>query len=138
MILSGGFDPVHKGHVRMFKAAKEMAHKVILGINSDDWLVRKKGKSFMTEEERWEILSAFKYIDEVVTFDDADDTATSLLLKIKKLYPTSTIAFGNGGDRVIDNTPEKQFASAYDIDMVYNLGGEKIQSSSDLIKNNLN
>lgn len=134
MILSGGFDPVHKGHVRMFKAAKNMARKVIVGINSDAWLVRKKGKSFMNFAERAEIVNAFRYVDEVMMFSDNDDTAIQLLTHIQQLYPNCSIAFGNGGDKTESNVPEKGFCNAYNIDMVYKLGGGKIQSSSELIQ----
>lgn len=135
MILSGGFDPVHKGHVRMFKAAKNMARKVIVGINSDAWLVRKKGKAFMNFAERAEIVNAFKYVDEVMMFSDLDETAIELLTHIQRLYPNCSIAFGNGGDRTDSNTPERGFCNAYNIDMVYQLGGGKVQSSSELVEN---
>ena len=73
IILSGGFDPVHIGHVEMFKAAKEMDATVVVGINSDDWLVRKKGQPFMPFEERKVILESMKYIDYVFGFDDEDE-----------------------------------------------------------------
>lgn len=136
MILSGGFDPVHKGHVRMFKAAKNQAYKVIVGANSDSWLVRKKGKAFMNWSERAEILKAFKYIDEVMPFNDDDDTALDLLIRIQRLYPTNSLAFGNGGDRTEQNIPEKAFCDIYNVATVYQVGGGKVQSSSDLIENN--
>jgi len=134
MVLSGGFDPVHKGHVRMFKAAKNMAYKVIVGANSDEWLVRKKGKAFMNWSERAEILRAFKYIDEVIPFNDKDDSAIELLVRVQRLYPECSISFGNGGDRTEKNTPEKGFCDAYKIDMVWGVGGGKVQSSSDLLE----
>ena len=133
MILSGGFDPVHKGHIRMFKAAKNMAYKVIVGINSDEWLVRKKGKVFMNYAERSEIILALKYVDEVMPFNDKDDTAMDLLVRVHQLYPNCSLAFGNGGDRTDKNTPEKGFCGAYKIDSIYQVGGGKVQSSSDLI-----
>ena len=133
MILSGGFDPVHKGHVRMFKAAKNQARKVIVGINSDEWLIRKKGKGFMNFAERAEIIKAFRFVDEVMRFNDKDDTAIGLLTHVQMLYPECSIAFGNGGDRNDKNTPEKGFCDAYNIDMVWQVGGGKVQSSSNLI-----
>ena len=83
IILSGGFDPVHIGHLRMFKAAKEQEAIVVVGVNSDLWLCRKKGKPFMSEAERIEILKGFKYIDQVDTFNDEDDTACDLIRKIE-------------------------------------------------------
>ena len=135
MILSGGFDPVHKGHVRLFKHAKNISRKVIVGINSDDWLVRKKGKCFMNFAERAEIVKGFRDVDEVMMFSDVDDTAIELLVHVQKLYPDLSIAFGNGGDRTEENVPEKGFCSAYNIDMVYGVGGGKVQSSSELVEN---
>ena len=135
VIVSGGFDPVHKGHVRMFKGAKALGYKVICGANSDNWLVEKKGKSFMSFSERSEILIAFENIDDVMAFkDNAEGSAINLLTQVQQLYPNNTIAFANGGDRVDGNTPEKGFCSAYNIDMLWNVGGGKIQSSSDLLK----
>ena len=135
VIVSGGFDPVHKGHVRMFKGAKELGHKVIAGANSDKWLVNKKGKAFMPFAERAEIISEFQSIDEVMAFrDDAEGSAIQLLTQIQQLYPNNTIAFANGGDRVVGNTPEQGFCNAYNIDMLWNVGGGKVQSSSDLLK----
>jgi cytidyltransferase-like protein len=136
VVVSGGFDPVHKGHVRMFKAAKSLGHKVICGLNSDHWLVNKKGKAFMSFAERAEILESIRYIDEVMSFkDDVEGSAIELLVRVHSLYPEKSIAFGNGGDRVDDNTPEKGFCNAYSIDTLWNLGGGKIQSSSELIEN---
>jgi cytidyltransferase-like protein len=134
VVVSGGFDPVHKGHVRMFEAAKQLGYKVIAGANSDAWLVRKKGKAFMNFAERAEIIRAFRAVDEVLPFNDDDDTAINLLVRVQTMYPDCTIAFANGGDRVDGNTPEAGFSSAYKIDMLWNVGGGKIQSSSDLIK----
>ena len=136
MVISGGFDPIHKGHVRMFKAAKNMALKVIIGLNSDDWLVRKKDKVFMNYVERAEILKAFKYVDEVMQFSDLDNTAIDLLIRIQRLYPNCNIGFGNGGGRNENNTPEKGFCHAYNIDMLYQLGGGKVQSSTELLEKN--
>jgi len=133
MILSGGFDPIHKGHVRMFKAAKNMSHKVIVGLNSDTWLVRKKEKSFMNWAERAEILRGFKYIDEVVSFNDNENSAMDLIVRVQRLYPECSLSFGNGGDRTERNTPEKAYCGAYNIAMEYYVGGGKVQSSSDLI-----
>ncbi len=133
IILSGGFDPVHKGHIRMFKAAKNMAHKVIVGLNSDSWLVRKKEKCFMNYAERAEIISAFSNVDQVMQFSDSDGTALDLLARVQRLYPECSLAFGNGGDRNEENTPERGFCDAYNIKMVWQLGGGKVQSSSELV-----
>ena len=136
IILSGGFDPVHKGHVRMFQAAKEMEATVVVGVNSDEWLCRKKGKPFMDIEERTEILQGFKYIDYVFRFDDSDETACDLIRKVSQMYIDDKdvkVFFGNGGDRTTDTTPEMDYCKERDVEMLWGVGGGKIQSSSDLI-----
>lgn len=137
IILSGGFNPIHKGHIRLFKAAKNLAHKVIVGLNSDSWMVSKYGKTFMNYAERAEIISAIKYVDEVMPFSDEDGTAIDILTRVQRLYPSCSIAFGNGGDRTEKNTPEKGFCNAYRIDMLFGLGGDKIQSSSKLLDSSI-
>ena len=136
IVLSGGFDPVHIGHIRMFKAAKETQSEVIVGINSDEWLSRKKGQPFMKESERIEKLESCKYIDSVINFDDSDDTACNLISKVIDLYKHNTVQifFGNGGDRTSETTPEIKYCKDNNIEMLWNLGGGKIQSSSSLIE----
>ena len=135
IILSGGFDPIHKGHVRMFKEAS-LNGMVVAGLNSDQWLIRKKGKFFMPFIERKEILESIRYIDLVKSFDDSDDTACSLINKINNEYSDNyNIFFGNGGDRTNQTTPEIKFCNDNNIDLIWGLGGGKIQSSSDLLKN---
>ena len=134
IILSGGFDPVHKGHVRMFKESTKIG-SVIVGLNSDEWLIRKKNKFFMPFEERKEILDAIKYIDKTRSFNDNDDTACDLIKNIHAEYCNKyKIFFGNGGDRTNKTTPELEFCNNNNIDMIWGLGGGKIQSSSDLLK----
>ncbi len=139
IILSGGFDPVHIGHIRMFKEAKERGDVVIVGANSDEWLNRKKGRAFMPLVERIEILKAIEYIDYVWTFDDKDNTACKLIDKVIQKFSDRAgefkIYFGNGGDRTDETTPEINFCNQNDINMIWGIGGEKIQSSSDLINN---
>ena len=135
IILSGGFDPVHKGHVRMFKESKKIG-SVIVGLNSDEWLKRKKNKFFMPFEERKEILDSIKYIDKTRSFNDNDDTACDLIKNIHSEYGDKyKIFFGNGGDRTNKTTPELEFCNNNNIEMIWGLGGGKIQSSSDLLKN---
>ena len=138
IILSGGFDPVHKGHVRMFKAAKEFPATVIVGLNSDAWLTRKKGKPFMNWEERKEILEVMSCIDYLYEFNDQDDSACNLIERVVKKYgddPNVRICFGNGGDRTNSNSPEVSYCEEHNIELLWSIGGGKIQSSSDLIKN---
>tara|TARA_B100001996_G_C18305972_1_gene456618 strand:- start:100 stop:534 length:435 start_codon:yes stop_codon:yes gene_type:complete len=135
IILSGGFDPVHKGHVRMFKAASEYGD-VVVGANSDDWLIRKKGKFFMPFLERKEILESIKYIDSVLAFDDSDDSACQLIKDVKSHYGNDVeLYFGNGGDRTNETTPEIEYCEKNNIGLIWDLGGGKIQSSSDLLNN---
>ena len=135
IILSGGFDPVHKGHIRMFREAANLGANVIVGLNSDEWLTRKKGKPFMKWSERAEILESCKFINQVLPFDDWDDTANDLIKQVCKLYNgyDVNIYFANGGDRKKGNVPELDVCKNLNVVMLWNIGGGKIQSSSWLI-----
>lgn len=126
--LSGGMDPIHIGHVRMILNAAKYGDVIVI-LNSDDWLLRKKGYYFMPFEERKEILLSIKGVTEVSSVNDDDGTVCEALKRIKPNY------FGNGGDRKQDNTPEGDVCRELGIEMIWNLGGEKIQSSSELVKN---
>ena len=133
IVLSGGFDPVHVGHIRMFEKGKKLG-TVIVGLNSDDWLTRKKGKPFMPWEERKDILESIKFIDKVCVFDDTDNSCCELIKDIVNLYGKENIVVGNGGDRIETNTSvEYEYCKENNIEMVWGLGGGKIQSSSWLI-----
>ncbi len=124
--ISGGADPVHLGHVRMISDAAKYGN-VIFILNSDDWLRRKKGYVFMPFDERYEILEAFRDIYDVISVDDSDGTVCEAIKEIKPDY------FGNGGDRTSKNTPERTLCEGLDIELVWGLGGDKIQSSSELV-----
>ena len=142
IIVSGGFDPVHKGHIRMFREAANLGHQVIVGLNSDDWLARKKGKPFMKWEERAEILESCKFVDQVWLMDDSDDTASDIIRQVAKLYKNQdmNIYFANGGDRGKGNVPDLDVCKDLNVVMLWGIGGGKIQSSSWLIngeKNNV-
>ena len=126
IMLSGGFDPIHIGHVRMILAAAELG-SVIIVANSDDWLMRKKKYIFMPWEERAEILRAIRGVTEVVPVNDSDNTVCAALKGVKPNI------FGNGGDRTTKNTPEMNVCRQLGIEMVWSLGGKKIQSSSELV-----
>ena len=126
--VSGGFDPVHIGHLRMFQFAQDLANVVVI-LNSDEWLMRKKGFVFMPFEERKEILLGFSSVHDVIEVDDSDETVCKALKKLKPDF------FGNGGDRKSDNVPEIDLCHKLGIGLVWNLGGDKVQSSSDLVSN---
>jgi len=127
VVVSGGFDPLHSGHIQMFNSAKTYAHYLIVGINSDDWLSRKKGRAFMPWEERAAIINNLKAVDEVMSFNDSDGTAKQLLEKVKLRYPESSIIFANGGDRTEKNTLEQTVSG---IEFLFGIGGDKSNSSS--------
>lgn len=124
--VSGGFDPVHVGHVRMIAEAAKLGDVVVIA-NSDTWLKRKKGYVFMTWEERQEILYNFKGVVDVYEAVDDDDTVCKTL---EKLNPD---IFANGGDRKGDNVPEVALCNRLGIELRWNVGGGKIQSSSELV-----
>ena len=137
IIVSGGFDPVHKGHIRMFREAANLGAQVIVGLNSDEWLSRKKGKPFMSWSERAEILESCKFVDQVWSMVDDDDTASDIIKQVAKTYKDKdvNIYFANGGDRGKKNVPELDVCRELKVTMLWGIGGGKIQSSSDLINN---
>jgi len=124
--VSGGMDPIHVGHVRMILEASKFGDVVVI-LNSDQWLLRKKGFKFMSWEERAEILRAIRGVVDVVRVNDEDGTVCEALRRIKPDY------FANGGDRKNENTPEVSLCLELDIKMLWCVGGEKIQSSSELV-----
>ena len=124
--VSGGFDPIHKGHVQMIREASKYGNVLVI-LNSDDWLIRKKGYKFMSFEERAYIIGSIKGVTVVSSVDDSDGSVCSALKRLKPDY------FANGGDRYSTNTPEMDVCEEENIVMLWNIGGEKIQSSSDLI-----
>ena len=127
IMVSGGFDPPHIGHIRMFQDAAKWGD-VIVAINSDDWLMRKKGYVFMPWTERAEIIRELTSVEQVVSFNDNDDTANQA---IKVHRPD---AFANGGDRKKKNTPEMDLCDKLGIQMLWGIGGkDKPQSSSWLV-----
>ena len=132
IILSGGFDPVHKGHMRMFREAANLGANVVVGLNSDEWLTRKKDKPFMKWDERAEILECCKFVNQVLPMDDSDDTASDIIFKVCKLYNNEdfNIYFANGGDRKVGNVPELDVCKKLGVVMLWGIGGGKIQSSS--------
>ncbi len=129
--VSGGFDPVHTGHLDMFEHAKNLVGdegKVLVFVNNDNFLIRKKGKAFMSLAERARIVEAFSVVDEAVAVIDEDDTVCKTL---EKYRPD---VFANGGDRTQENIPEDTTCQECNIAMIFNVGGGKTQSSSDLLR----
>lgn len=134
VIVSGGFDPIHSGHIALFKGARDLAGvdgTLIAGINSDDWLTKKKGAPFMPLSERKAVLSSIRYIDDVQEFDDSDGTANNLIKQVRYAYPNDMIVFANGGDRTSNNIPELAVAEDYRVSYEFGVGGNyKLNSSS--------
>ena len=130
VLVTGGFDPLHSGHLAYLKAARKLGDKLIVGINSDDWLIRKKGKNFLPEQERHEILSAIRYVDGCILFNDEDDTAIEAIKNVKMLFPFAQLIFANGGDRTSNNVPEMIFE---DVQFIFGVGGEDKKNSSSWI-----
>jgi len=128
VMVSGGFDPVHAGHIRMIRSASKYGDVIIIA-NSDEWLYRKKGFVFMEWERRVEILNAIKGVILVDSVDDTDGTVCEAIRRIKPTF------FANGGDRGKSNTPEQSVCDELEIKLLWGVGGEeKLDSSSDLAK----
>ena len=129
--VSGGFDPIHVGHVRMIIEASKYGNVVII-INSDNWLKQKKGYVFMPWKERAEILESIKGVISVVEASDYDGTVCESLVDLRDFMGLDY--FANGGDRKSNNTPEMNICQQYGIEMLWNIGGGKVQSSSWLVE----
>ena len=130
VVVTGGFDPLHSGHIAYFQAARQLGDKLIVGVNSDEWLVRKKGQPFMPLHERRQIVGSLKDVDATMAFDDNDGSAISLLEDLKKSYPYAQLIFANGGDRTAQNIPEM---SVKDVEFRFGVGGDDKKNSSSWI-----
>jgi cytidyltransferase-like protein len=135
--VSGGFDPIHIGHVRMFQEAKKLGDELVVILNNDHWLTAKKGFAFMPQQERAEIIAAYSFVDRVFITgheqggDYTDPLWRSVCRELESLRPD---IFANGGDRKSDNIPEYEVCEKLGIEMIFNVGeGGKVQSSSWLI-----
>jgi len=127
--VSGGFDPLHVGHLRMIQAAAKLGSRLVVIVNDDDFLVRKKGYAFMPLAERMEIVRGLRDVDDVVAAVDRDQTVCETLRLVKPHV------FANGGDRRdAADIPETVVCRELGIEMVFNVGGGKVQSSSELVQ----
>jgi cytidyltransferase-like protein len=130
IILSGGFDPCHSGHIAMINAARDLGDLLVVGVNSDAWLQRKKGQAFMPWTERATIIANLRAVDQVVEFNDADNTACDLIEQVNRQYPAAEIVFANGGDRTQENIPEMRVAG---VEFIFGVGGDNKMNSSSWI-----
>jgi cytidyltransferase-like protein len=132
VLVTGGFDPLHSGHIEYIKSAKQLGDILVVGVNSDQWLTNKKGRSFMPWEERATILSELKDVDRVINFDDSDGTAKDAIRKTRQIFPTHKIIFANGGDRTSCNIPEIDVTDS-NMQFIFGVGGEDKKNSSSWI-----
>ena len=130
VIVTGGFDPIHSGHIAYLNAARKLGDSLMVGLNSDAWLERKKGRAFMPFLERENILMNIKAVDTVYGFDDRDGSACQMLEWVKQQFPYAEIVFANGGDRTKENIPEMRVEG---VEFVFGVGGEDKANSSSWI-----
>ena len=130
--VSGGFDPVHIGHIRMFRDAAKLGKLAVI-LNTDDFLLRKKGYVFMPLEERREVIESIRYVDSTAVSIDEDDSVCKTLAMLKP------DVFANGGDRASrSDIRETEICRKLGIEMVFGIGGNKVQSSSELARKDKN
>ena len=134
ILISGGFDPIHSGHIKLINDANKYGDVIVL-LNSDEWLRNKKGKEFLSFDERKIIMKNIKGVIDVIEFNDSDKTCIDGIKKAKSLYKNNIIKFANGGDRNNETTPEKEFCDKNDIETLFGIGGnDKSNSSSWILK----
>ena len=133
VLVTGGFDPLHSGHINYFKAAKQLGDKLIVGLNSDEWLTRKKGRPFMPFKERLAIIKELAIVDKVISFDDSDDSACGAIF-LTMSTTTGKVIFANGGDRTNTTTPEyATYGDHPSVEFAFGIGGENKANSSSWI-----
>lgn len=136
VLVTGGFDPLHSGHIAYFEAAKRLGDVLVVGVNSNEWLTRKKGQPFMDIIERLAIVKNLSMVDAAITFDDRDGSASQAIVDCLNEYTNSEIIFANGGDRTKTNIPEMDypFLEKNRVSFIFGVGGEhKMNSSSRIL-----
>ena len=134
-LVTGGFDPIHSGHISYFERAKDLSNYLVVGINTNEWLTRKKGQYFLPWIERAEIIRHLDMVDAVISWDDADDSAIGAIAKCLEI--SEKVVFCNGGDRTKTNIPEAMgYADDPRVEFQYGIGGEDKMNSSSWILNN--
>lgn len=135
VLVTGGFDPLHSGHIKYFQAAAKLGDKLYVGLNSDKWLANKKGKPFLPLDERMTVVKALSMVTDVITFDDNDSTACDAIKQLLDKYPNDSIIFANGGDRNLSNIPEMTLTDPR-LHFEFGIGGaDKLNSSSWILNN---
>lgn len=136
-IISGGFDPIHSGHLAYISDARRNCDFLLVGVNSDEWLTRKKGRPFIPFEERIKIIQSISDVTFATAFDDSDNSASNLIVKAANMFPDDKLIFMNGGDRNQANIPEmhSDLISNIEVEFRYAIGGEKkINASSKILE----
>ena len=136
VLVTGGFDPIHSGHIAYLNAARQLGDLLVVGLNSDAWLVRKKGRYFLPFYERDVLTYAIKGVDGVISFNDDDGSAKDAILRVRRMYPDWHIVFANGGDRTKENIPEMSVDET-NISFMFGVGGEDKKNSSSWIQKGL-
>ena len=136
IMVSGGFDPIHIGHIRLFKEAKALGNKLIVVLNNDHWLKKKKGVVFMTENDRKEIIESLACVDEVIISNHLENPSDmSVCVELRQIKPD---IFANGGDRWLNNIPEVTVCQEIGTQLIFGVCGNKLRSSSELLNNYVN
>lgn len=130
VLVTGGFDPLHSGHIAYFQAARALGDKLVVGVNTDAWLTRKKGRPFMPVKERVDVIQSLRMVDHCVLYDDSDGSSKEAIRNVRAMYPDADIIFANGGDRTHLNIPEMDVKDDR-LTFVFGVGGvDKANSSS--------
>jgi cytidyltransferase-like protein len=132
VLVTGGFDPVHSGHLAYFKSARTLGDRLIVGLNSDEWLTRKKGRPFMPMQERLALVCNLNMVDEAVVYNDDDGSSCDAIRVVRARYPDADIVFANGGDRTQDNIPEMSVQDDH-VTFAFGVGGDDKRNSSSWI-----